>query len=595
MLGCGLALLLTARPGMAQQSNLPDGLRHVPPDAIGFLHVRAGEFLRNDLGKQLMKELQQDREASRALQKLENDLGTQVADIDSVTLILLSPPNRPQVMPWELRHKRPLYKRAPPPLEMPIPVPPKVEEKKAEGKEKESPVVFQDFFLPREPFVDDSLFEDAYPGSPEPVVIVTSTRPLDRKKILRSQFLQSRARDPYGNPRADFSVLFLTDRSVMLGAPSGLAHYSEQMARKPGPKTRPMESAVAFAARPSLVTIGAHLSPEARRTMLSPGSSEVLASLVPLLQTEAALSFDLGKHVDLRLQFQAPTEANAEQAVQAIKSARVLVELALEKSEDAGEQAGWKRLLDSRVKEALASATIEQKQNTVRAQIKLELDPAVIKRYTKEVVYVLRQKGDRAQSVNNLKQIGLAMHGYHDANKRLPPAGITSVNDPNGKPLLSWRVAILPYIDQAPLYQQFDLTQPWDSPQNKKLIAKMPQIYVVPGTESKEPGMTHYRVLVGPTTMFEPGQKITLVSVTDGTSNTIMAVEAKEPTIWTRPDDLPFDPKGPLPKFGVSPDGFNALFGDGVVRFIRSTTPEETLRALITRNGGEVVQLPDDR
>jgi prepilin-type processing-associated H-X9-DG protein len=81
--------------------------------------------------------------------------------------------------------------------------------------------------------------------------------------------------------------------------------------------------------------------------------------------------------------------------------------------------------------------------------------------------------------------------------------------------------------------------------------------------------------------------------VTDGTSNTILAVEAAEPTIWTRPDDLPFDLKGALPKFGVVPEGFNVLFADGTVRWLRSNINAEVMRALITRNGGEAVDLPD--
>src|ERR1019366_5324763 len=118
--------------------------------------------------------------------------------------------------------------------------------------------------------------------------------------------------------------------------------------------------------------------------------------------------------------------------------------------------------------------------------------------------------------VNTLKQISLAAMGYHDANKRYPAAGVSSINDPMGKPLLSWRVAILPYIDQGPLYNQFDLAQSWDSPHNKKLIAKMPRVYVLPGTEAKE-GETHYRVLVGPGTVFEIGARVTMVGITDGT------------------------------------------------------------------------------
>src|SRR5206468_7172180 len=122
--------------------------------------------------------------------------------------------------------------------------------------------------------------------------------------------------------------------------------------------------------------------------------------------------------------------------------------------------------------------------------------------------------------------------------------------------------------------------------------------YVLPGADAK-PGMTHYRTLVGPDTMLEPinvngmlATRYKIGNIPDGTSNTIMVVEARDPTIWTRPDDLPYDPKGPLPKFGTSPDGFNVLMGDGSVRFIRTATPDEVIRAMITRNGGEVVELP---
>ena len=201
-------------------------------------------------------------------------------------------------------------------------------------------------------------------------------------------------------------------------------------------------------------------------------------------------------------------------------------------------------------------------------------------------------RAERTQSVNNLKQIALALHSYHDVNKQFPPAGISSIKDPTGKPLLSWRVAILPYLEEGQLYKEFDLTQPWDHPTNKKLIPRMPKVYRTPSTKTKE-GHTHYRVLVGPGSIFELGAKVSLASITDGTSNTILAVEAADPTIWTRPEELPFDPKGALPKLGISPEGFNAVFADAAVHFLRATTPEADLRAFITRAGGEVVRLPD--
>lgn len=213
-------------------------------------------------------------------------------------------------------------------------------------------------------------------------------------------------------------------------------------------------------------------------------------------------------------------------------------------------------------------------------------------------MYVLRRatKDDirKFGSVKNLMQIGLAIHTYTGENGgRLPPAASSGSKDPTGKPLLSWRVAILPYLDQQALYKEFDLDQPWDHPTNLKLVAKMPKLYVVPGVEAKE-GMTHYRTLVGPGTFLEPHKgkdgrlatRYKIGATPDGTSQVIAVVEATEPTIWTKPDDLAYDPKGPLPKFGVTPAGFNVLFADASTRFVPSTVSEKVLRPYLTGDNG---------
>ena len=94
----------------------------------------------------------------------------------------------------------------------------------------------------------------------------------------------------------------------------------------------------------------------------------------------------------------------------------------------------------------------------------------------------------RAASTNNLKQIALAMHNHHDASKEFPAAYST---DKQGKPLLSWRVKILPLIGQDALYRQFHLDEPWDSEHNKKLIPLMPPVYMAPGSTAG-PGKTNY-------------------------------------------------------------------------------------------------------
>lgn len=206
-------------------------------------------------------------------------------------------------------------------------------------------------------------------------------------------------------------------------------------------------------------------------------------------------------------------------------------------------------------------------------------------------VQAAREAARRTQSVNNLKQIGLAMHNYSDAMQHLPARANV---DKNGKPLLSWRVHMLPYLEENALYQQFHLDEPWDSEHNKKLIEKMPAVYRQPNGNA-EGFKTCYLVPVAKGTMFESFKPVRFGNITDGTSNTIMAVEANldSSVIWTKPEDIEIDMKAPLDGLlGLRPGGFNALFADGSVRFIAQQIDLDTMRALFTMAGGEVVQLP---
>jgi hypothetical protein len=193
----------------------------------------------------------------------------------------------------------------------------------------------------------------------------------------------------------------------------------------------------------------------------------------------------------------------------------------------------------------------------------------------------------RASSNNNLKMIGLALHNHHSAFKSLPDAAI---RDEDGKPLLSWRVKILPFIEEQGLYEQFHLDEPWDSPHNIKLLEQMPAVYEQPNLKLP-PGKTVYQAPVGDELMFKTDEATGFRQVTDGLSNTVMVFEssADNAVEWTKPDDVEIDLDDPLTVMGDIGERFSVLLGDGAVRSIPRTIDADTLKKLLTRSGGEVV------
>lgn len=203
-----------------------------------------------------------------------------------------------------------------------------------------------------------------------------------------------------------------------------------------------------------------------------------------------------------------------------------------------------------------------------------------------------RQAAQRVQATNNLKQMVLGLHNYHDTRKTFPPHANYSAD---GKPLLSWRVHILPFVEGQAIYEQFHLDEPWDSEHNKTLIAQMPEVYKNPNLPL-EPGKTNYLAVVGNECIFDGTEKgMGMRDITDGTSKTIALVEADpaQAVEWTKPDDLEFnsdDPKAGLGNTG--PGGWNAALCDGSVRFISDSVDPQVLRALFTRSGAEVVDVP---
>jgi hypothetical protein len=197
------------------------------------------------------------------------------------------------------------------------------------------------------------------------------------------------------------------------------------------------------------------------------------------------------------------------------------------------------------------------------------------------------EKMRRRTNSDSFKQILLAMHNYHDTFKSFPPGD--AFRDASGKSGFSWRVYILPFLDQGELYNEFDLDQPWDSPHNKPLIEKMPKVY-----ESRwlgiPPGHTNFLAPVGEDTIFGGDKSISIRHILDGTSNTAALVEVK-PSLsvpWTAPQDYAFDPQQPGEGLGVGTDGrFLAALADGSVQMFRGNAVPELLLRLFQKSDGK--------
>jgi hypothetical protein len=193
-------------------------------------------------------------------------------------------------------------------------------------------------------------------------------------------------------------------------------------------------------------------------------------------------------------------------------------------------------------------------------------------------------------SQNRLKQLVLAMHNYHDLHGHFPPAVVIG---PDGKTPHSWRVELLPFLDEKRLYDEYRLNEPWDSPHNKVILRNMPNCFRSPFADEKSTN-SGYFALVGKGTMFEGKDGIKIQDTTDGTSNTLMIVEGKRDISWTKPADIPFDPDKPVPQFGGFVKGhFTAACADGSCHIFHfDDFKGEELKWAVMRNDGHLFRLP---
>jgi hypothetical protein len=427
----------------------------------------------------------------------------------------------------------------------------------------------------------------------EPAVIFTTVKPFARPKVLQTlvpdaKEMKHEDRSYFVSERRRASLYPVNEHSFILGSTPSV----EAWVKADQPNTKgPLSAALRLATQKHLVVGGVNPAVLAKNVPM-----ELPPPLQPLqsLLTAQAVTLTVDAGMDLRTHLHLDLPANeAKAGAEALEAAITLARQPFSQviqamSKDVPDAPTVVKVFKE-LESALKNAKVKQEGGAVDVNLRARIDVTTLVSAQVEAAIKVRAAANRMQSQNNLKQMALAFHNFNDVNGKCPAAAIASAD---GKPLLSWRVAILPYLEAGELYKEFKLDEPWDSAHNKKLLAKMPLLYAQPGTKTKEPYTTFYQVFVGKDTPFVDGKAPRIpTTFTDGTSNTIMLVEAAEAVPWTKPEDLPYDAEKPLPKLGGK-TGFIVAFWDGSVRMLSKDIDEKTLRALITPNGGEVID-PD--
>ncbi len=380
------------------------------------------------------------------------------------------------------------------------------------------------------------------------------------------------------------------NRLVILGPKS-----FEMAKPQPAGAKGPISDAIALAGSGQHGTFGLNVAnfPDILRAENGPAGYEPFK---PLLFADGIVGkLDIGDELVLNIFARCPTKVKCIEAEKSMGVVRTLLQTGLSgmvaeydntKEET---QLKWVAL----IKEAqvvLRSAKIQSNDKEASATLAmrsgLDIEPLVAQ-FTGAMV----AGPANARTINNMKQIGLAMHNYESVNGVLPSSAILGKK---GKPLLSWRVHMLPYVEQGALYQMIKLDEPWDSVHNKKVFDDhpMPSVFAVVGTTKPGDKNTHMQVFRGNGAMFDLVKGVKFAEINDGSSNTIMFGTAKTAVPWMKPDDMEFDPKkDPRDLLLYIGGRTNIGFADGSVRSLKKSITVENMRALITKAGGEIVTI----
>ncbi|MFL5241126.1 MAG: protein kinase domain-containing protein [Gemmataceae bacterium] len=448
-------------------------------------------------------------------------------------------------------------------------------------------------------------------GSDPSVKIIATHQAYDRATVINNLDLNPKNIEPNTNDKLAPDALyestkpsgpvirFISDH-VYAFAPKKEGKGLLSLLRQPGSKGRgPLDEALAWAARGDHAIV-AGLHPKSNwveKLLQEVGLEEFKQRLTPFRSAESlGLSINLRSGsakqavgdallIDLKLSF-ADEKSSAEAEVVFKKlleeSSQSLRDL-LQESDKLKEWVALSPRLVGQFELALQTTKVNRDNKAIVVSQVFGTDLAAVAKELKEIQDNIVKE---ALTKTHMEEISRALLNYHSANDHFPAAAI---HDKAGKPLLSWRVALLPYLGAHDLYKQFHLDEPWDSPHNRSLLDQMPFVFNINRGGENQKAKTCFQVFVGPQAPFggkrEPRSP---TSFPDGPSQTFLVVEAAEGVEWTKPNDLPYEEKGELPKLGgQTAEGFYAIMADGSVCLIPHCFREQTLRALITPAAGD--------
>jgi hypothetical protein len=430
-------------------------------------------------------------------------------------------------------------------------------------------------------------------------MLLRTTKVIDRKKmldVLAKERIEKKHKGAvyYALTNDDKVLHFPDDHTVILANKEGGLTGLLDLAGKKSTHQAILRGAELASAGKHPMIVAVKLTPELYDKVIPPAARQ---KVVPNVTAANGLLATAGLDPQLALELTA-TYADGSAAKKAKTEVDGLHTMLTSKMNDAPPA---KDPADAMARALVKSIAIDQRGSELVVKGKTDLQ---LQALVEAVARGFSGGSNRTRSINNLKNIALAIHNFHDANKSLPSPSMP--HPQTGKPLLSWRVAILPYLDEVELYNQIKKDEPWDSPHNRQFWNKMPKAFQLPGKPADD--KTYYQVFAGPGSAFpntkRPGPPftmksgLTLVGITDGSSNTIFIVEAANAVNWMKPEDISFQasPNGfPLTALGNhwGDNTFHAAMGDATVRrFPRTFTPQQ-MQAFITAQGGEPVELPD--